>query len=697
MTAISRPLTLALFLLLLVPVAAGQSAEIVWDDRGVPHINATDRSALFEAYGYAQMELHANALLRLFAEGSGEAARHLGPDFLDRDRLHHALRVDEDAARVLAEASPPGLLAIRAFTRGLNRWADAHPDRVTEELRPMLPVGEIDVARRAVNLFLLFTQPQTQLQVWRRGREATNSEAGAGSNAWAIGPSRTEDGRAVLLGNPHLPWADEFRFVEAHLTAPDLNIYGVALIGMPTISIGFTESHGWTHTVNTQDYQDFFELQLTEGGYLLDGEVRAFERDTTMLAIAVSPDSIRFEPMIRLVAEHGPVLAVVGDRALARRVVTGYDPFTQWLRMAEAATLDEFVDALRMQQITGQTITYADREGNILHHYGAAAPIRARGGREFWQGVVPGDEAALLWDDLHPIDDLPLFVNPESGWVQNANEFSVWATYPLAYDLDAFPAYLGSPMPSPRAQHSIALLSDGTALSLDEIDRRRLSSRLVVADRLLPDLLAAAVGSDSEAVQRAVAVLHAWDRSANMDSQGGVLFQAWIMAFQRQAQQGRRSIYARPWTLDDPMGTPSGLNNPEVGVAVLEAVVGQLDGLGVPLDVPWGAVSRIQWEGVDIPSGGGPGALGSFRVMNFQPQEDGRSAVVHGDTFVLLVAFGDTPEARAILTYGNSSEDGSPHAIDQLEHAATGELTPVPFTQGEIEARAVRRTSLDLR
>lgn len=704
-----RRLATLLLLLLLAPAALAQRAEIRWDDRGVPHVAAADLDALFQAFGYAQMELHATTLLTLYAEHSGRAAALLGENHLDRDRLHHTLHIDERAETMLADASPTARLAMEGFAVGINRFAAERPERIPEALAPLLPVTALDVARRGVAAQLLFSTASRRAGAWSAGRTAAREserertealerarqmerQQRPGSNAWAVGADKSADGRAMLLGNPHLPWSDEYRFVEAHLDAPGYRVYGSTFVGMPIVAIGFTGRHGWTQTVNTQLTETVYELTLDGTGYRLDGRTRAFETDTLTLTVLLGPDSTRSEPLVRRRSVHGPVLAVEGDRALAHRVVLGEDPYGQWIRMARADTLTVFEDALREQHVVGFTTTYADRDGHVLHHYGGAAPIRARGDRAFWQGFVPGTEAALVWDRLHPYEDLPTVIDPASGWVQNANESSTWATWPLAFAPDAFPPYL-APRDLPlRAQHSLALLDTPGRFSLDDLDALRRSSRLLAADRLLPDLLAAAAQSRSLPARRAADVLAAWDRTAEADSRGGVLFQTWAQAAQQFARQRNRPLYARPWSPEDPRATPDGLADTQAAIAVLEQVVAGFDAAEIPLDVPWGAIHRLRLASADVPSSGAPGQLGSFRVMAFEPQEDGTATAFHGDTFVLLVAFGETPEARALLTYGNATETDSPHRTDQLEAAGRGTLTRVPFTPEEVEAATVRRT-----
>ena len=45
-----------------------KGTEILWDKWGVPHVYATDEAEMYYAFGWAQMQSHANLILRLYAE-----------------------------------------------------------------------------------------------------------------------------------------------------------------------------------------------------------------------------------------------------------------------------------------------------------------------------------------------------------------------------------------------------------------------------------------------------------------------------------------------------------------------------------------------------------------------------------------------------------------------------------------------------
>ena len=87
--------------------------------------------------------------------------------------------------------------------------------------------------------------------------------AEVGSNMWAFAPSRSQSGRAILMGNPHQPWAPVSTYYEAHMIVPGkLNFYGSTFIGRPILTSGWNEYLGWSHTVNGPDLEEIYELEL---------------------------------------------------------------------------------------------------------------------------------------------------------------------------------------------------------------------------------------------------------------------------------------------------------------------------------------------------------------------------------------------------------------------------------------------------
>ncbi|MBK8850154.1 MAG: penicillin acylase family protein [Saprospiraceae bacterium] len=55
-----------------------KKAIIKWDDWGVPHITAKNDASVYYALGWAQMEAHANLILKGYGKSRGRAAEYWG-------------------------------------------------------------------------------------------------------------------------------------------------------------------------------------------------------------------------------------------------------------------------------------------------------------------------------------------------------------------------------------------------------------------------------------------------------------------------------------------------------------------------------------------------------------------------------------------------------------------------------------------
>jgi acyl-homoserine-lactone acylase len=427
-----------------------------------------------------------------------------------------------------------------AFVAGLNAYARAHADRISADVQVVLPVGLEDVMAhlQRVVLFAFVANPQSldaQMKRW----------ADAGSNAWAVAPARSASGHALLLANPHLPWSDFFTWFEAHLVMPGATAYGATLVGMPVPAIAFNDRLGWSHTNNTIDGADLYELQLATGGYRWNDAVRAFDTRTEVMKIRQPDGSMKDESLTIRESVHGPVVREKTGKALALRVAGIDQPnlMSQYWGMIRARSLAEFEAAQRPLQMPFFTVMYADRDGHIMHLFGGRTPVRPAGDYD-WSGIVPGTSADTLWTATHTYAQLPRVADPKSGWLQNANDPPWTTTFPLAIDPNAFPKYMAPRGMSLRAQQSVSLVSGDASITFDEFGQYKHSTHMLLADRVLDDLVAAAKTAGGAAAS-AAAVLAAWDRSANADSRGAVLFEAW---YRRASRSG--SVFATRWSED---------------------------------------------------------------------------------------------------------------------------------------------------
>lgn len=655
-------------------------SEVLWDTWGVPHIYGATTEDLFFGFGWAQMESHGDLILELYGEARGRAAEYWGEGYLEQDRRFRTLGLTELAESWYEAQSTAFRGYLDAFADGINTYAEARSGRLTDSLEVVLPVTPVDVLAHGLRI-LHFT--------FIAGPAGLGQEP-AGSNTWAIGPKRSASGNAMLLANPHLSWSDFFTFYEAHLVGPGTNVYGTTLVGAPTLVIAFNDDLGWSHTVNTYDGVDIYPLTVAEGGYQFDGAVRAFDEKIDTLKVRQADGSLRSEALLIRRSIHGPIVAERNGQPVALRVA-GLDApglWEQWWDMGRASTFAEFEASLRRLQVPIFTVMYADRDGNIMHFFGGRVPKRASGDVDAWRRPQLGNTSETLWDAVHLYEELPKVINPESGWLQNANDPPWTTTFPVALDPDDFPAYMAPQGMAFRPQRSARILFEDQSVTWEEFIAYKHSTRMELADRLLDDLIPAAREHGGALAREAADVLERWDREAQPESRGAVLFADW-------AQKALRTRpFATPWSPDAPRTTPDGLADPRAAARLLEESARSVRERYGSLDVPWGDVYRLRIGKRDLPGNGGTGGLGIFRVVGYAPADDGKMVARFGDSYVAVMEFGDSVRARALISYGNATQPHTGHVGDQLELFARQELRPVWRERAVIEAHLESREIL---
>jgi acyl-homoserine-lactone acylase len=663
------------------------SAEILWDTYGIPHIFTTSDEELFHAFGYAQMHNHADLILRLYGRARGRAAEYWGEDHLSSDKWTWTVGIPEHAQDWYQKHSDKYKNFLDAFASGMNNYAKRYPDNIAGDCRIVLPVTPQDVLAHVLQAihFTFVTNQGIVGSLTKRTKMIP-----AGSNAWAIAQKRAEGSNAMLLANPHLPWDDLFTWFEAQLVAPGLNISGVAMIGTPMIGIGFNDNLGWTHTVNTHDGVDLYELTLEQEGYRWDGTIKNFDIAQKLIIVKKGNGTFQKTKLNVHRSVHGPVILRNHKKAIAMRVVglDRPDITKQYWQMMRANNLKEFEKAQSLLQMPMFTTMYADKDGNIMHLFGGHTPVRPEGNYA-WRRIVPGDTSKTLWTQYHTYDELPKIFNPDSGWLQNANDPPWTTTFPRAINPDDFPRYMAPRYMGFRPQCSAGMLARDSKISYEEFVTYSLSTRMETADRVLDELIPAAKESGNIKALQAAEILERWDRCADNQSRGAVLFKTFWY-------QIRGYPFETPWSPDKALTTPDGLADADKAVnALIKAYDGVIKLYG-KADVAWGEVHRLIIRGVDLPANGGSGGLGIFRVTGYRKMEDNRYRAGSGDSYKAVIEFSDPVRAQALLTYGNASQPSSPHRTDQLELYSKKKYRPVWRTKREIEANLERRETIRL-
>jgi acyl-homoserine lactone acylase PvdQ len=716
------------------------------DGYGVPHVfGPTDESVVFGA-AWVQAEEDWPMVEENFLRASGRAAEAFGEDALLTDYMTRALEIPRLAREEYARSSPRIRDLLEAYADGFNAWLAAHPDaqrRVPDPVPPWAtlallrykyheleflgyagleeewverllargwPVGTSD--REAVTP-AVSRIPQDAAQAGLRFAEALLGPVGElplGSNEWAIGPSRTVDGHAFLLVNPHQRFFGVERYLEIHLHSDaGLVFSGLTRFGFLLPYMGNNERLGWTFTDNYADIGDLYVERFDDASDPLryrygDGDLTA-ETWTERVRVA-GPSGVDERTLRFWKTHHGPIVGLDDDgrpiaARLAKLVEGGW--FTQLDAMIRSRTREEFRTAFAALDVPYMNLMYADQAGNIWYVYNSAIPRRDPS--IDWNRPVDGADPRTEWNGYHALEELPQILNPPSGYLLNTNSSPFSATRDVPFARADFPPYMiGDEEDNPRARSSRRALEQAERLSFDEFAALVWDTRLALADSLIPaiaaerDRLHAApaddlpvslrTGSPARAdLDEIVERLTAWDRRADVGSTATTLF----------------VLGAERWFLDHMDAGPTG---PWSWSLALAETAGRVRETWGGLDVAWGEINRLQRPPSNeasafadslpsLPVGGAPGFFGSVFTFQTEPLGSvGRRYGVHGNTFVKVIEFGPQVRGRSVLVFGQSGDSASPHYFDQAPLYAEGQFKPAWMTREEVEAHAGRRELL---
>ena len=546
---------------------------------------------------------------------------------------------------------------------------------------------------------------------------------GFGSNALGVGKDLSANGRGLLLGNPHYPWTTADRFYQAHLTVPGrYDAMGVIIGGVPAVVIGFNKDVAWSHTVTFAYHFTTFRLALdptdpTGTTYLYDGERRKMTSKTVTVD-ALLPDGLVGRRSKTFYFSHQGAVIVRPAAGMTWTAGAAYvlaDPnryntrmLEQWLGIGTAGSVRALKDSLdKVVGLPWVNTVAADREGNAL--YADASVVPHMNADKFVNGCLLL-QAALLFDGSRSScgwgqdAGAPpgIYAPAKAPWmmrtdyVGNSND-SYWLTNPKA--LLSGPAPLGfSPLYGRTGVEQTLrtrigfrqmedLLAQRSKLTLADMQALAFSNRVYAAELVLPELLTACAALSNELSRQACNVLQAWDRRANVDSRGAVLFREfWSVA------SSIPNKWANPFNPADPVNTPNGVAPaamPAMLAALRDAAV-KLQSLGIPLDARLGDVQVEPRNGVRIPLHGGNGNQeGTYSSLTMRTglTANGYVGAHWGQSYIQTVGFDEQgPVAQAMLTYGQSTDPKSPWYADQTQVYSRKEWPVLPFTQEKIKA-----------
>ncbi len=477
------------------PVTAGTIAvrglhapvRVTRDAYGVPLIEAADEHDLMMAVGYVHAQDRLWQMDMTRRAGEGRLSEIIGPATVPFDRMFRIVGLARTAGAIVAQMTPESLDRLRWYSDGVNAYIASARGRYPVEFdllgyepEPWTPLHSVIVGRltawelnlswwtdltygsiaarvgldRILEIMPTYpagVPPAVPASEWKsyaaaglpylRAAQAyaalsASASMAGGSNAWAVAPSRSATGGAILANDTHLQLESPSRWYEIQMQMPGLRVRGMSMAGVPAVVAGRNDSLAWGLTNVMADDADFYVEKLDTAmgkSYLYDGQWRPL----TLIEeeIPVKGDTPR-ALTVRL-TRHGPIVTDIETSLQKGRAPyvasmrwTGSEPDDQFLaftRIDRARNWDEFTSGVREFAVPGQNFVYADVRGNIGYWCGVKLPERA--GRNSLL-PLPGWDPSSEWKGFVPFARLPHRFNPPEGYIATANNRLVDDAYP---------------------------------------------------------------------------------------------------------------------------------------------------------------------------------------------------------------------------------------------------------------------------
>jgi acyl-homoserine-lactone acylase len=685
------------------------NVTIARDSWGIAHVRGrTDADAVFGML-YAQAEDDFNRVETNYLTAMGRLAEAEGESAVWQD-LRMKLYINPDSLRAKYAASPVWLKALMdAWADGLNYYLRVHPEvqpRVIDRFEPWMALsfseGSIggDIESIELDELAAFYGERTTRPA--PVEVSAGPKEPSGSNGFAIAPSNTANGRALLLINPHTSF---FFRSELQVTSDEgLNAYGAATWGQFFIYQGFNDRLGWMHTSSGVDVIDeYLETIVRKGDrlfYRYGGEERPLLAERIVVPYRTPSGMARRELTVYR-THHGPIVRSADGKWVSVRLMQKpVEALSQSYLRTKARSLAEFRKVMELKANSSNNTIYADADGNIGYFHPHFIPKRSD--RLDWTQPVDGSDPATEWNGLHSVEESPLLVNPANGWIQNTNNWPYSAAGPYSPKRDSFPRYMDAAGENPRGIHAMQVLAARKDFTLDRLVAAAYDSRLTAFEQLLPPLLQAydqAAESDPLKAKLAepVGALRGWDYRWSVSSVPTSLAVYWGEELWRRTAAEARAAGVSPYDWMATRAAPA---------QRLEALAAASDKLAADFGTwrtPWGEINRFQRLTGDIVqpfSDAGPsipvmfasaqwGSLASFGARAYPGTK--KRYGTSGNSFVAVVEFGkDSVRARAVTAGGESGHPASQHFNDQAARYATGELREVWFYPGQLTGHVER-------
>jgi penicillin G amidase len=738
-----------------------KSTNVYFDEYGIPHIYASSQKDAMTVLGYvhAQDRLWQMELIRRIAPG--RLSEVFGEKALENDLFFAGIGINEnseEAVKKLDKNSETYILA-NAYLDGINQFLENGKTPLEYELTGVMKekftlkdiyntVGYMafsfamaqktdplisEIQAKFGNNYLKdlgidgsfgTTQIKNYKEIASNYSEISQSIASLldvtqvapfiGSNSWVIGSTKTKNGKVIFANDPHIAFSQPCTWYEAHINAPNYEIYGYFLAGVPFPLLGHNRDYAYGLTMFENDDVDFFqetenpnniEEYQTVNGFL------KFENSIKNIKVKDSSDvALKIKKTI-----HGPVVNKILNTiktkepiAMSWEYLKGENKILEALySLSHAKNVEDFKNNVSLIHAPGLNVMYGDAQNNIawitsgrLYQLDASVNPNL---------ILNGSNEKHNIKKYLPFSKNPSAVNPTWNYVYSANNQTE------AIDGYLYPGYY---LPKDRGSRIVQLLENKNDWTREDVSQMILDNTSVVGKDLMQQWLTFLDQKEFNVNEKqAISYLQKWTGSHNLQDISPVIYNKWIYQYLKNTYEdelrtdnfnlfisthivkqtiANQSITENsPWW--DNIATPQKETRNEVlQKSFKEAILSLENQLGSAVNQwTWNKVHTLEHE---HPIGKiaamrsyfnvGPFEIaGSNEVINnllFSYSDSGVYKVKAGPSTRRIIDFSDVENNISILPTGQSGVPGSPHYKDQSEMYVAGKFRKMKLNKKEI-------------
>lgn len=536
--------------------AVRAQVRIVRQEDGFPLIEAEHQIDAFYGLGWMhgedrQLQMW---LLKTIAMGRSSEWLRPEPELIELDRQMRWLDLYSDVASEYARLSAETKAFLDAYCRGVNESVKKHGPvfelrllrhpRPPWEPRDILALPKLiaylgltetqgDGERFIIHLLREGLDPALLKELFPAIKEKISPEyvqllrslrgftppgglpslggafALTGSNGWAVGPSRSASGAAVVCGDPHLLLSLPSIWYSAQLRFGSRYFMGATVAGSPIPVFGRTADISWTVTYGAADTVDFFIEEIRQGRYRRGNRwVPLKHRDELLVPRGSQAQHLHFYEtdcglLLGDPTEDGNYLCFnwTGRRNVSAETIESF------LRLYHAQTARQAQKCFAAMPFAAFNWTFGDRQGDIGYQMSGLIPRRHRG----HSGLLPVIPEKGPWAGMLSSEQMPQAFNPAEGFLVTANNDLSHLAKGDCFTL---------PMSSYRSNRIGRLLKQNRSISIEDMQKiqyDRTSPQAEAFMKILRPLL-----PDTEQGR----TLANWDCTYSPDSVGATLFES---------------------------------------------------------------------------------------------------------------------------------------------------------------------------